>query len=298
MKLVQWTLFIDMLGYRDINGAIQNEESAREFIDFMLSNREIFEIQNSEGIKQRYRDDLQFNLYEYYDIQHAFISDSLVITYYPKEVKSLTNEDKMFMHSANALFIILMRLQTFIFNCFSEKGIFLRGGISNGYCYLKDSFAVGTGLIDAYNLESKVAKYPRIALSPHVLGNEKLMERFDFINKKMYGRHKFIAQDSDGVSYLDYLTYNIATVDVNLPMVWKTVMESPENHHRNVENMRLFIRKHKEAIFNKIKELELKLEVAPEDEKGEVNKILAKFLWLKDYHNSVVSISNFDKHVL
>ncbi len=127
MKLLQWTLFIDMLGYRDINGSINSEEVAKEFVSFMEENKALFDFQNHDYFVERYKSYSQFNLYEFYEVKHAFVSDSLIITFYPKEVELLVDVDKMYMHSANALFIITMRLQAFIYNCFSQKGVFLRG---------------------------------------------------------------------------------------------------------------------------------------------------------------------------
>lgn len=55
MQLTQWTLFIDMLGYREINGSINSEEKAKEFIEFMETNKKIFEYSDSDEIRERYK---------------------------------------------------------------------------------------------------------------------------------------------------------------------------------------------------------------------------------------------------
>lgn len=128
MKLTQWTLFIDMLGYRDINGAIDSDDKAEEFVSFMQANREIFSATDSQSVRDQYAKNNGFDLYKYYEISSCFVSDSLIITYKPKEVDDLDNEDLAFMHSANALFIIAMRLQAFTFHCYSEKGCFFEAG--------------------------------------------------------------------------------------------------------------------------------------------------------------------------
>ncbi|TOK53284.1 hypothetical protein, partial [Vibrio parahaemolyticus] len=77
MKLLQWTLFIDMLGYRDINGSINSEEAAKEFVSFMEENKALFDFQNHDYFVERYKSYSQFNLYEFYEVKHAFVSDSL-----------------------------------------------------------------------------------------------------------------------------------------------------------------------------------------------------------------------------
>ncbi|WP_158527192.1 hypothetical protein [Pelagibaculum spongiae] len=53
MKLVQWTLFIDMLGYRDINGAINSEAKAKEFIAFMEENKAGLDFTNRSEVKEK-----------------------------------------------------------------------------------------------------------------------------------------------------------------------------------------------------------------------------------------------------
>jgi hypothetical protein len=295
LKLTQWTLFIDMLGYREINGNINSEEKAKEFIAFMELNRKIFEFTDSEDIKAKYAKDEFFNLYKYYDIQSAFVSDSLIITYHPKEVDEVLPTGIPSMHSANALFIIAMRLQTFIFNCFSEKGIFLRGGISNKYCYIKNNFAVGEGLIEAYLGESKYANNPRIVLHPALENNAELMEKIEFISKKMYSGRSLIQKDADDLYFLDHLGYAITTIDTDIPMISALARTKPIHYASLCKSVSDYTRRHADAISRKFSDLNEKLsQLAPESEEAKVIKsVISKFIWLKNYHNSKI-----DKHEL
>lgn len=290
MKLIQWTLFIDMLGYRDINGSINSDSSAEEFISFMESNREILGFSDGPHAVEVYKGK-GFNLYEFYDIGYCFVSDSLIITYKPKEVDELNDERVRMMHSANALFIILMRLQTIIFNCFSEKGLFLRGGISNKYCYIKDSFAVGEGLIEAYEAESVYASHPRILLHPAVEENERLMESISILEKKMYGGKKILERDDkDGMLFMNYLGYNIATVDRGIEMINFYATLNEQVYENNLSVTRVFVNNHAEKIERKILELNKRIEKAADDKnKKTLESVLDKFVWLKEYHNSTVS---------
>lgn len=48
----------------------------------------------------------------------------------------------------------------------TRYGLLTRGGIANGLIYINDKVVFGKALIDAYRLESKMAIYPRIVLSP------------------------------------------------------------------------------------------------------------------------------------
>ncbi|HFQ4901516.1 TPA: hypothetical protein ACGU4U_003527 [Vibrio vulnificus] len=293
MKLLQWTLFIDMLGYRDINGSINSEEVAKEFVSFMEENKALFDFQNQDYFVERYKSYNQFNLYEFYEVKHAFVSDSLIITFYPKEVELLVDVDKMYMHSANALFIITMRLQAFIYNCFSQKGVFLRGGVSNKYCYLKDNFAVGEGLIDSYLVESKIAKYPRIALSEDTSSNKKLMEKIRLLSKVMYNDNQLVARDPvDDVYYLDYLQYNLTMIDTSSKFVQARVLADRKGFDAQFESVELFVKKHGNEIEAKL--VELKSRIAPLTGKDQeaMQKVINKFEWLKDYHNNLVSKNN------
>ncbi len=288
VKLIQWTLFIDMLGYRDINGAINSEAKAKEFISFMEDNKVGLDFSNRPEVKEKYKRDLSFNLYMYYDVQHAFISDSLIITFTPKEVKTLENNNLKYMHSANALFIILMRLQAIIFNCFSQKGIFLRGGISTKFCYIKDHFAVGEGLIKAYKAESSLAIHPRIVFSPEVLEDKKLKDSITKLSDIMYGGHNIIKLDNDGVYYLDYLGYNLSQVDLSVKMISDLAKINPPMYLYNLEQSKLFFQRHSEAIEGKLTELESRKVGLNASQIQKLQKVIDKFIWLKNYHNSTL----------
>ncbi|MEZ8493486.1 hypothetical protein AB6C81_14705 [Vibrio splendidus] len=299
MKLVSWTFFIDMLGYRDINGEINTEEKAKEFVDFMNLNKQLFDFSNSDSVKKRYEKDDQFNLYEFYDVKYSFISDSLVINLYPKDVESLKIERKKYMHSANALFIVLMRLQTFIYACFKEKQLFLRGGVSTKYCYLVDNFAVGEGLIDAYLTESKVAVHPRIAFSDSVFSDKKLLEQVEFLGERMYGR-SILRCDDKGIYYLDYLGYSMSCVDRDNKMVYQQALTNLPMYLLHLESTKNFIESHATAISNKLSELNNKQStLSTEEEKFKLQRVIDKFEWLKGYHNSVIGdFSDFTEYVV
>lgn len=64
-----------------------------------------------------------------------------------------------------------------------EKGIFTRGAITIGSYYSDENIIFSGGLVEAYNLESKVANYPRIIISKKLLDifkNSDLNNNWDF----------------------------------------------------------------------------------------------------------------------
>lgn len=77
---------------------------------------------------------------------------------------------------------------------FLKCGYKPRGGVCKGRLYLDDIFIWGSGLVKAYLLESKQAKYPRIILDEEVV-NAASQHLSDFQ----------IYTDSDGIKYLNYL---------------------------------------------------------------------------------------------
>ena len=270
MKLEKWVLFIDMLGYGNITGKIKNDKEAENFISFMKYNEILLNGQSGNKRKEEYKK-VTFDLYEYYDIQVTFISDSLVINYKPLAFnKKEVTEDIRLLHSANALIIILSRLQTFITNClYNENKILLRGGISNKYCKIVNNFAVGEGVIEAYQLESKIAIYPRIVISSDITNNTKLIKALNYITQKIYNIDTFITTDYKEIAYLDYLKYHIGTL--NNPMMSFAL----------ITTMKFFL-KHKNVIEEKLLETST----------YENSSIKEKFLWLKEYHNNRLSKIN------
>jgi len=299
LKLLQWTIFIDMLGYRDMNGAINTESAAKDLIHFMEVNKAIFEYQNNKTIEDGYKLSDQFNLYEFYEIKHAFISDSLILTFYPMEVSGLVDPDKMYMHSANALFIISMRLQTLIYNCFSEKGVFLRGGISNKYCYIKDAFAVGEGLIEAYKIESTIAIHPRIALSNEIVNNANLMKKIKYLSDVMYNGNQLISVDpTDNVSFLDYIGFQLATIDTGSTRVQHWVVNHRKWFDEHYHIVETYIEKHALEIEKKLKDLNTRRSALPVSNRSSIDRVIDKFEWLQSYHNSKVSKSSLLSNLL
>lgn len=143
-------------------------------------------------------------------------------------------------------------------------GIFLRGGITLGEVYADDGFIFGPGLVDAYLLENKIAKSPRIILQKEVVDLISDVPALRLWSHKPNEELKYVKDliklDSDGYYYIDYLRAMVTEVE-------------PEDyfnfliHHRNniKENLSRF--------------------------KSD-SHTLEKYAWLKDYHNSSINEMN------
>lgn len=100
-----------------------------------------------------------------------------------------------------------------------RSGVFVRGGIALGQIYASKRTLFGPALIRAYELESRRAKWPIIAIDEECLQeiDRQLDAHFDYRNRTepshgiprevlrhhLYGQ--FITRTDDGVPFLDYL---------------------------------------------------------------------------------------------
>lgn len=278
-----------MLGYRELAGEITSDEDAIKAITFLESNKLIIESQDNQKTKELYRDSY-FDLYEYYEIKTAFISDSIIITYKPKEIKNEINQDLVYLHSANSLFIITNRLHLLIYNCLTEYGIFLRGGVSNKFCEIESNFIVGEGLIEAYETEREIAKYPRISLAKSVTDNIGLLEAIRFLEKNMYDSKPLARKDNDGTYFIDYLAYALSPN----PKL-STTPRSAHSILNEVHTAATILRVHKENITKSIDKYNRSRQTQIENNESteKVERIISKYNWLKNYYNNTVSLEKF-----
>lgn len=83
-------------------------------------------------------------------------------------------------------------------------GLFARGGMAFGPFYADETFIYGQALIDAYDLESKVAIYPRIVLS-EALAQYAREQLIEFGAGATEVHRTLIAIDPDGLPFVNYL---------------------------------------------------------------------------------------------
>lgn len=168
-KLIQFTFFVDMLGFGNKVGRIDNQEKADKFIEFMETNKNLFTAYSEKDTLDKSK---LVNIPNFYEFNYSFISDSIIISFIPKILKEKLSEEFYYKHSASLFFIMVSRVISLLFIACKEHKILFRGGISTKFSYIKNEFVVGEGLIEAYKLESIEAKYPRILLSKE-LSNQK-----------------------------------------------------------------------------------------------------------------------------
>ncbi|MDH1869267.1 hypothetical protein N5D83_21020 [Pseudomonas chengduensis] len=296
MKAVQWTVFIDMLGFKKLNSSVANDEQAQELIKFMTTNRDVL-TQHETYVEQYYKQDGEFNLYEWYDIKSAFISDSIVVTFKPKDVDREKNAKRVLMHSANALMLIVMRLGALMHKSLLEKEITFRGGISTEYCDISESFAVGAGLSLANEAESN-ATYARLALAEDVVRNAKLMMNVRELFKLMYGDSEFLVKEG-GITYVNVLDFMLAGADLKSPSVAMAI-RTPQGRAAVTgvrEQVEIFLEAQKALVVKSIREFYAAYRKSYVDEYSRRSNrhILKKYFWLRHHHNATVKQHQLEK---
>ncbi len=173
--------FIDLLGFKE---AVKVEKNAPEILHILQ------QIKNGENSSHK-ADIEKSRTTATIKLKPAIsaASDSLAITI----PESLFNETISWRHAVIEILNITQQLANFLIG----KGFLIRGGLTVGKVYHENNIIFGPGHVSAYELESKVAKYPRIVAS---------QELVDLFNAdKNGGTQECFIKDDDGHYHLDYL---------------------------------------------------------------------------------------------
>jgi len=285
-KLMQWTYFLDVLGYGAEQKKIDNQEKADDFIEFMKINKNFFEIQ--DGMNKDFYSDKEINIYDLYEIKSVFISDSFVLTAIPKDKEFEDNE--YYSLSTSIVTELTFQILYFIENILDKKELIIRGGISNKFTDIdtESSLAVGQGLIEAYKLESKNSN-PRILLSQDISDDKKLMSYFEKHSKRYGENFSIFSKDTDDFYYLNYLGFMLAILRRS---------ENPNNKRNSFpKEIAEFISKNNIDLTGETKNRTIKTfenfqkviqKNLKEQSTNTDKKIYNKYVWLKKYHNSTI----------
>lgn len=123
-------------------------------------------------------------------------SDNIIIALPCSEMDS--NDNNTPVIALNRMTAIIGALQ----RSFLEHNILSRGSITYGDLFIDDLMVFGSALIQAYELESKVAVFPRVVLSKQVQEHD---ARIDIENEAISINN--LREDSDEMFFLDYLNY-------------------------------------------------------------------------------------------
>jgi hypothetical protein len=244
--------FIDILGFKEI--VKKSEKNPRllntiyESLGF-LKKRELPEKWNLQLVE--IETDAQKRAIIDFDISNrtfsSAFSDSIVV--------SVIIDDQNIHASLSTLLANL----SFVGSKFIMDGILIRGGITVGkIIHTETGIVFGQGLIDAYQLETRSAKYPRIILA------DKLISQLNYplkTKKDRYPYHQYLKRFSDGCVGLHQLIYfqvlqswekmSKGRLESNLKKAKKTIIEGLDDSFEfpDVHKKYLWLKKEYENLI-------------------------------------------------
>lgn len=178
-----------------------------------------------------------------------------------------------------------------------QLSVAIRGAVTIGGMHWEDSWgfdaptgahtpiAFGPGLIEAYELESTAAKYPRILISNSL--HDHIVNECDKAYPLGHGQLKrYCRQDDDGQYHLDLLHKSIYRKSEN---------ESAASHddQKNESANRMDVRTPYEVFLNTVHGFILR---QLDDTREE--KVLSKYRWLARYYNDTVTRFRIGRRIL
>ncbi len=249
--------FIDILGFKEIVKQSESDTSKIDLLYSVLEYLKNWEKPDNWNLKfVEIEEDAQKKGLKYFDISNktntTAFSDSIVVSV---KVENDVNE----MTST------LICNLAYIGSILMEKGILFRGGLTIGNIIHKDNGTVfGQGLIEAYLLELKSAKYPRIVLS------DKLIKELNYpIERKInrYPYHQYLKRFEDGcVGFHQMIYYQVMDS-------WPEITK--DDKILSLKNIR-------KTIINGL------------DSSFEQSDVFEKYKWLKGQYNDLIILSDFD----
>jgi hypothetical protein len=190
--------FIDILGFRELIKDSEKNPATLEKIYEIINYFKNWEKPESWNLKTiEIEEDAQNKGLANFDLSNkstcTCFSDSIVVSI------------KISDGDVNALLSNLIANISYIGSYIIQKGILFRGAITIGNIIHQDNgIILGQGFIDAYNLESKLATFPRIVVS------DKLIKELNYpleAKRNRYPYHQYLTRDKDGCVGFNQLKY-------------------------------------------------------------------------------------------
>lgn len=249
--------FIDILGFKDIVKQSEKDPSKIELIYSVLEYLKDWEKTEKWDLKfVEIEESAQYKGVNNFDLRGktntTSFSDSIVVSV---QVDDNVNE------MASTLIVNLAYIGTVLL----EKGILFRGGLTIGnIIHIDNGTVFGQGLIDAFMLETRSAKYPRIVLS------DKLITELNYpleTKRNRYPYHQYLDRYDDGcVGFHQLIYYQV--IESWTEMTPELLTES----------------------LNKVR----KVIISGLDSSFEKPEVFEKYKWLKEQYNKLIILSDFD----
>jgi hypothetical protein len=171
-------LFVDFLGFKDLVERTRDDPKLIQRIVSAMDNfREIADTQ------------------EFYRTQRVTqFSDCVVVSYVIDE--------------ESAVFDLILHIGLVVLEL-AERGFLLRGAVTVGPLLHTKDHLLGPAMVRAYELESRVAKYPRVIVDPTVLNLANARPASHHTGEEELAYVKgFLRKDIDGQLFVDYVSWH------------------------------------------------------------------------------------------
>jgi len=249
--------FIDILGFKEIVKQSEKDSTKVELLYSALEYLKDWEISDRWDLKfLEIEEDAQKKGVKNFEIRgktnSTSFSDSIVVS-----VKVDNDVNEM----VSTLITNLSYIGAILF----EKGILFRGGLTIGNIIHNENGTVfGQGLIDAYLLETKSAKFPRIILS------DKLISYLNYpikAKRERYPYHQYLNRFEDGcVGFHQMIHYQV--IESWSEMTNEKLKESLDNVRKTIVNG---------------------LDVSFEN-----SDVYEKYKWLENQYEKLIILNDFD----
>jgi hypothetical protein len=162
-----------------------------------------------------------------------------------------------------------------------EKGFFARGAVTIGSHYADNNMIFSGGLVEAYNLETKKAIYPRIIVSENLLA-----QLYKLASVHSEDLNYMLARGNDGVCFLNHFNYNL--IDSNL--MGKMALEALETI--KIPGMIDINFVELDEVDKKETLQRIKTICLNELEKTGLQAVIEKYRWLIDFIDYELGLSN------
>jgi hypothetical protein len=179
--------FIDLLGFREV--LAKADADLQQTI--LTALREIADQERNFEVKIEHKSERERSISIYPAI--TSFSDNVLVSF---------DLDKAKHGGAFRGLMVIRSMACALAHRAREFGCLVRGAVTVGELYHKDRVAFGTGLVAAYELESTVAFFPRIIVTPSVFELFPTVAAAD--GQSTDDRALF--RDTDGYWCLDYMT--------------------------------------------------------------------------------------------
>jgi hypothetical protein len=205
--VTRYCAFVDILGFRGLIAELNSGRTTYEAIRSAL-----------QKIHKPLPDEL--GLFEGSDFRAQSISDAVCV--------SSAENDMGLLHMLYSLTSLSFELLCL--------GYFVRGAIVLGKLYHDDEMVFGDALVRAYELETNVARFPRIIIPREIVGRAMNLSK-----ERQQLAADFISQGSDGPFYLHVLAGMERKVDAAkaADMIQRRFNESVDNP-RHFEKVKWF----------------------------------------------------------